>query len=61
VAAIHPFGKMPVMRHGDFEPCGSQAITTYLDPTVPGRNRSRPAQDPNGLMTTLTSIRAMPR
>jgi glutathione S-transferase len=61
VAAIHPSGKIAMMRHGDFELCGSQAIATYLDPTVPGRNRSRPAQDPNGLVTTLTSIRATPR
>jgi glutathione S-transferase len=36
VAAIHPFGKIPVMRHGDFELCESKAIATYLDLTFPG-------------------------
>ncbi len=36
VAAIHPFGKVPVMRHGDFELCESKAIATYLDLSFPG-------------------------
>jgi glutathione S-transferase len=36
VFAIHPFGKMPVLRHGDFELCESKAIATYLDRTFPG-------------------------
>jgi glutathione S-transferase len=36
VTAIHPFGKIPVMRHGDFELCESKAIATYLDLTFPG-------------------------
>jgi glutathione S-transferase len=35
-AAVHPFGKIPVMRHGDFELCESKAIATYLDRTFPG-------------------------
>jgi glutathione S-transferase len=35
-AAIHPFGKIPVMRHGDFELCESKAIATYLDRAFPG-------------------------
>jgi glutathione S-transferase len=34
--AIHPFGKMPVLRHGDFELCESKAIATYLDLTFSG-------------------------
>jgi len=34
--AIHPFGKIPVMRHGDFELCESKAIATYLDLAFPG-------------------------
>jgi glutathione S-transferase len=34
--AIHPFGKMPVLRHGDFEVCESKAIATYLDRSFPG-------------------------
>jgi len=36
VNAIHPFGKIPVMRHGDFELCETKAIATYLDKTFPG-------------------------
>ena len=36
VSAIHPFGKIPVMRHGDFELCESKAIATYLDLAFPG-------------------------
>jgi glutathione S-transferase len=36
VIAIHPFGKMPVLRHGDFELCESKAIATYLDRGFPG-------------------------
>jgi len=35
--AIHPFGKMPVMRHGDLALCESKAIATYLDLTFPDR------------------------
>ena len=36
VDAIHPFGKVPVLRHGDFELCESKAIATYLDLSFPG-------------------------
>ncbi|HTS39711.1 MAG TPA: glutathione S-transferase family protein [Xanthobacteraceae bacterium] len=36
VNAIHPFGKIPVMRHGDFELCESRAIAGYLDSSFPG-------------------------
>ena len=31
IFAIHPFGKMPVMRHGDVELFESKAIATYFD------------------------------
>jgi glutathione S-transferase len=34
--AVHPFGKMPLLRHGDFELCESKAIATYLDRSFPG-------------------------
>jgi glutathione S-transferase len=33
--AIHPFGKMPVLRHGDVELFESKAIATYLDKSFP--------------------------
>jgi len=36
VLAIHPFGKIPVLRHGDFELCESKAIATYLDKAFAG-------------------------
>src|SRR5262249_42995313 len=36
VDAIHPFGKIPVMRHGDVELCESRAITFYIDHAFDG-------------------------
>lgn len=35
IFAIHPFGKMPVLRHGDLELFESKAIATYLDRSFP--------------------------
>jgi glutathione S-transferase len=34
--AIHPLGKMPVLRHGDVELFESKAIATYLDRSFAG-------------------------
>lgn len=36
VLAIHPFGKIPVLRHGDFTLCESKAIATYIDRAFDG-------------------------
>ncbi len=36
VAAVHPFGKAPVLRHGDVELAESKAIATYVDRTFGG-------------------------
>jgi len=36
ILAIHPFGKMPVLRHGDIALCESKAIAAYLDRRFPG-------------------------
>ena len=36
VDAIHPFGKVPVMRHDDFELCETNAIALYLDRVFAG-------------------------
>jgi glutathione S-transferase len=36
VSAIHPLGKIPVMRHGEFTLCESKAIATYIDRVFPG-------------------------
>lgn len=33
--SIHPFGKMPVLRHGDVELFESKAIATWLDRSFP--------------------------
>jgi glutathione S-transferase len=35
VNAIHPFGKLPVMRHDGFTLCESKAIATYIDRGFP--------------------------
>lgn len=34
--ALHPFGKMPVMRHGDFVLYETSAICRYIDATFDG-------------------------
>jgi glutathione S-transferase len=36
VDAIHPFGKIPVMRHGDVTLCESRAICYYIDHAFAG-------------------------
>jgi glutathione S-transferase len=36
LAAIHPLGKMPVLRHGEVELFESKAIATWLDRSFPG-------------------------
>jgi len=36
IRALHPFGKMPALRHGDLSLCESKAIATYLDRAFPG-------------------------
>src|ERR1041384_4287706 len=36
VDAIHQFGKIPVMRHGDVTLCESKRIATYTDPVFDG-------------------------
>ena len=36
VDCIHPFGKIPVMRYGDFELCESKAIASFVDSAFAG-------------------------
>src|ERR1700688_933479 len=36
LSAVHPLGKMPVLRHGDVALFESKAIATYLDRSFPG-------------------------
>jgi glutathione S-transferase len=50
ILEIHPFGKMPVLRHGDFTLFESKAIATYLDRSFPGPNLFPP--DPRSLALT---------
>ncbi len=40
VDAIHPFGKIPVMRHGEVELCESRAICAYIDNVFEGKKLS---------------------
>ena len=39
VSAIHPFGKIPVMRHGAVTVCESRAICLYIDRAFSGSGR----------------------
>jgi glutathione S-transferase len=34
---MHPFGRVPVIQHGDFHLYETQAILRYIDATFPGR------------------------
>lgn len=34
--ALHPFGRIPILRHGDFSLYETQAILRYLDRVLPG-------------------------
>jgi len=36
IDAIHPLGKIPCLRHGDFTLCESKAIAGYIDRSFPG-------------------------
>ena len=36
ISAIHPLGKMPVMKHGDVTLCESRAILGYIDKAFSG-------------------------
>jgi glutathione S-transferase len=56
VFAIHPFGKMPVMRHGDFELFESKAIATYIDRLFPGQSVFPPDPAPAALVEQWVSL-----
>ena len=36
VDAIHPYGKIPALRHGDFTLCETRAICAYVERAFPG-------------------------
>lgn len=50
--ALHPFRKMPVLRHGDVVVFESIAIANYLDQAFPGRGLK--PSDPAGQAHVLT-------
>src|SRR5271155_5677274 len=54
--AIHPFGKMPVLRHADFEVYESQAVATYLDRSFPGPSLFPSAARPAALTAQWVSL-----
>jgi glutathione S-transferase len=56
ILAIHPFGKMPVLRHGDFALCESKAIATYLDRSFPGMQLIPPDPRLAGLTEQWVSL-----
>ena len=61
VDAIHPFGKIPVMRHGEIELCESRAICWYIDNTFDGpkivpQNRMLAAQVEQWVSIVNTAI-----
>ena len=55
VDAIHPFGKIPVMRHGDVELCESKAIVTYIDRVFYGP-KVIPDDPATGAKVTVISV-----
>ena len=60
VDAVHPFGKIPVMRHGDVTLCESKAIATYIDrvfdgPKVIPATRRPPRRSSNGCRSAMSS------
>jgi glutathione S-transferase len=50
IDAIHPFGKVPALRHGDVELCESSAIARYLDASFDGP-KLYPADPRTGALT----------
>ena len=61
VDAIHPFGKIPVMRHGDVTLAESRAICFYIDHTFDGpplapRDPTKAAQTEEWISLVNTTI-----
>jgi glutathione S-transferase len=64
VDVIHPYGKIPVMRHGDFTLCESLAICGYVDQAFDGpsltpadpKQRAKTAQWVSTLITTVIPV-----
>src|SRR3981189_3141314 len=56
ILAIHPFGRMPVLRHGDVELFESKAIAPYLDRTFPDPYVFPPTPPPTALTEQWVSL-----
>src|SRR6201999_4558790 len=54
--AIHPLGKMPVLRHGDVELFESKGIATYLDRSFGGAQLLASDPDLAGLVEQWVSL-----
>lgn len=55
--ALHPFGKIPALRHGDFELFESDAILRYLEAAYP--ERPLIPTDPRGIARVTQVMRIM--
>jgi len=61
IDAIHPFGKIPAMRHGDITLCESRAICAYIDrafdgPPLTARDPATAAQIEQWISIVCTHI-----
>jgi glutathione S-transferase len=54
--ARHPFGKVPVLRHGEFSLYETQAILRYLDRVLPTPALTPPDPKAAGLMDQLMNV-----
>lgn len=54
--ARHPFGRVPVMDHGDFRLYETQAILRYVDRVIPGPALTPPDPQAAGLVDQLMNV-----
>jgi glutathione S-transferase len=54
--ARHPFGRIPVLEHGDFRVYETQAIVRYLDRVLPGRAFTPPEPRAAARMDQLMNV-----
>jgi glutathione S-transferase len=54
--ARHPFGRMPILEHGDFRLYETQAILRYLDRVVPGTSHTPAEPESAARMDQLMNV-----
>jgi len=54
--ARHPFGRMPILEHGDFRLYETQAILRYLDRVVPGASHTPADAESAARMDQLMNV-----